>query len=157
MNFLEQLIAEWYQYKGYFVRQNVRVGKRDKGGYEGELDIVAYHPETKHLIHLEPSSDTDSWAKRESRYERKFRTGKTHIKSLFKGLELSEVEQKAVFLFGAKTRKKIGGGEIMMVSELIHEIHNDLKEKSIQKAIVPENFPHLRTIQVYISSMSGKT
>ena len=34
-NFLEELVAEWYEYKGYFVRRNVRVGPRAKGGYEG--------------------------------------------------------------------------------------------------------------------------
>ncbi len=36
-NFLEQLVAEWYEHQGYFVRRNVQVGKRTKGGYEGEL------------------------------------------------------------------------------------------------------------------------
>ena len=41
-NFLEQLVREWYEYQGYFVRQNVNVGKRAKGGYECELDIVAF-------------------------------------------------------------------------------------------------------------------
>ena len=46
-NFLEQLIAEGYEYKGYFIRQNVLVGRRSRGGYEGELDIVASHPEKK--------------------------------------------------------------------------------------------------------------
>ena len=27
-NFLEQLVTEWYEYRGYFVRRNVPVGKR---------------------------------------------------------------------------------------------------------------------------------
>ena len=40
-NFLEQLVAEFYEYKGYFVRRNILVGKRAKGGYECELDVVA--------------------------------------------------------------------------------------------------------------------
>lgn len=62
-NFLEQLLREWYEYKGYFVRNNVLVGKLDKGGYATELDIVAFHPETKHVVHLEPSMDADSWVK----------------------------------------------------------------------------------------------
>ena len=26
-NYLEQLVAEWYEYQGYFVRRNVLVGK----------------------------------------------------------------------------------------------------------------------------------
>ena len=35
-NYLERLLAEWYEYKGYFVRRNVMVGKRAKGGHECE-------------------------------------------------------------------------------------------------------------------------
>ena len=41
-NYLEQMIAVWYEYRGFFVRRNVLVGKRPKGGYECELDVVAY-------------------------------------------------------------------------------------------------------------------
>ena len=62
MNFLEQLIAEWYEYQGYYVKRNIRVGKLPKGGYEEELDIVAFHPEKNSLVHIEPSMDADSWA-----------------------------------------------------------------------------------------------
>lgn len=29
---LEQLVAEWLEYKGFFVRTNVKVGKRPPGG-----------------------------------------------------------------------------------------------------------------------------
>jgi hypothetical protein len=39
-NHLEALVAEWYEVRGYFVRRNVQVGKRPKGGYECEFDIV---------------------------------------------------------------------------------------------------------------------
>jgi len=49
-NYLEQLLVEWYEYQGYFVRNNVLVGKRNQGGYETELDIVAFHPEKNTLF-----------------------------------------------------------------------------------------------------------
>ena len=154
MNYLEQLLSEWYQYKGYFVRQNVRVGKRKEGGYAGELDIVALNTKTNHLVHLEPSSDTDSWDKRETRYERKFRVAKEFIPTIFEGIEkLPELEQKAIFLFGAKSRETIGGGEVVLVSEIMKEIYGYLKNKSVQNEIVPENFPLIRTIQIFISIM----
>jgi hypothetical protein len=29
-NHLEQLVAEWYEYQGYFVRRNIFVGKLPK-------------------------------------------------------------------------------------------------------------------------------
>ena len=57
MNFLEKLAAEWYEYKGYFVRTNVRFGKRPKGGYIGEMDVVAYNPEKQDFVHIETSTD----------------------------------------------------------------------------------------------------
>ena len=59
-NFLEELVAEWYQFQEYFIRRNVLVGRLDHGGHEGELDIVAFHPSKNHLVHIEPSSDADS-------------------------------------------------------------------------------------------------
>jgi len=37
-----------------------------------ELDVVAYHPHTKHLAHIEPSVDGHSWKTREQRFTRNF-------------------------------------------------------------------------------------
>lgn len=154
MNYLEQLLAEWYEYKGYFIRQNVRIGKRKEGGYAGELDIVALNTKTNHLVHLEPSSDTDSWDKREERYERKYRVAKEFIPGLFEGIDkLPDLEQQAVFLFGAKSRENIGGGKVVLVSEILQTIYDDLKNKSIQNEIVPESYPLIRTLQLFVSNM----
>jgi len=55
INHLEQIVAEWLEsewleYQGYFVRRNIKVGKRERGGYECELDIVALHPKEKKLV-----------------------------------------------------------------------------------------------------------
>ena len=51
MNFLEQLVAEWYGYRDYFIRTNVKFGKRSKGGYTGEVDVLAVKPQERELIH----------------------------------------------------------------------------------------------------------
>jgi hypothetical protein len=66
INFLEQLVAEWYEFNGYFVRRNVMVGRRSGGGWECELDVVALHPKKKRLVHIETSMDAASWGTRES-------------------------------------------------------------------------------------------
>ncbi len=148
MNHLEQLIAEWYEYQGYFVRRNVFVGKRAKGGYECELDIVAFHPEKRKLIHIEPSLDADSWPNREKRYKKKFQAGKKYIPKLFKGIAIPDkIEQHAVFLYASKANHtKLAGGEIVLVKEVLQDIVNAMKETIGHKA-VPEQFPLLRTIQ----------
>jgi hypothetical protein len=148
-NHLEQLVAEWYEYQGYFVRKNINVGKRPKGGYECELDIVAFHPETKKLVQVEPSMDADSWPKREERYKKKFEAGAKYIPQILNGLEIpSKIEQIALFLTADKAKhQQIGGGKIMLVSELIVEISKKLSNYKVAKQAVPEQYPLLRTIQ----------
>ncbi|MFA6253490.1 MAG: hypothetical protein WC687_04465 [Patescibacteria group bacterium] len=148
-NFLEQLASEWYSYKGYFVRQNVLVGKRAKGGYECELDVVAFNPETKHLIHMEPSMDCYSWGKREKRYLKKFQAGRKYIPALFRGTALpAEIEQIALLEYASnKKRDKIGGGKVLLVKEFIKAIKKDLEAKMISNNAVSEHMPLLRMIQ----------
>jgi hypothetical protein len=154
MNYLEQLLSEWYQYDGYLVRQNIKVSKREKGGYDGELDIVAFNPTTKHLVHLEPSMDTYSWKKREDRYAKKFAHGRNHIASIFKGLTLPrKIDQRAVFVYASKkSRTTIGGGKIYLLSEVLDDIKQKLCNKSIETDIVPESYPLIRTIQFMVQS-----
>ncbi len=69
MNHLEQLVSEWLQYKGYFVRVSVPVGPRPKGGFEGELDVVALNFPHKHLVHVECSLDANSWEQRKAKIQ----------------------------------------------------------------------------------------
>lgn len=149
MNHLEQLVAEWYEYRGYFVRRNVQVGKRQSGGYECELDVVAFHPEKQHLVHVEPSMDAHPWEKREQRYSKKFEAGRKHIPSLFGGLALpTQIEQIAVLGFASNANvKTLGGGRIMTAAELFAEIVSSIAGKRFAKAAVPEMYPLLRTIQ----------
>jgi len=148
-NYLEQLLIEWYEYQGYFVRNNVLVGKRLRGGYETELDIVAFHPENKHLVHLEPSMDADSWEKREKRYSKKFELGKKYIPELFKGINIPNViEQYAVFVFASKIKHEtIGGGKIILVDEILKEIIKSIKFKTLQSNAISEHLPLIRTLQ----------
>lgn len=145
-NFLEQLVAEWFEFRGYFVRRNVPVGRRARGGWDCELDVVAFHPEQRHLVHIEPSTDSLSWEKREIRYRRKFEAGRTQ----FAGLNPpEEIEQLAVFASGStKTRAIIGGGRIVPVGKLLAEFLGDLQKRPFASQAVPESFPLLRTLQL---------
>ena len=148
-NFLEQLTCEWYEYKGYFVRRNIRVGERSKGGYDCELDVVAFHPKRKHLVHIEPSMDAESWETREKRYKKKFDAGQKHIPALFDGLQLpAEIEQVALLVFAStSSRKTLAGGRILMFDQFLAQILGEVGKKTIAKKAVPEQFALLRTLQ----------
>ena len=151
-NFLEQLVAEWYEYKGYFVRRNVPVGKRRKGGYECELDVVAFNPSERHLLHIEPSMDAESWETRERRYRKKFDAGRKHIPGLFPGFDLPhEIEQIAILVFASKVNHPtLGGGKVLLVSDLMREILENLGNKKIASNAVPEHHALLRTLQFVV-------
>jgi hypothetical protein len=149
MNYLEQLVAEWYEYQGYFVRRNVLVGRRQNGGWECELDVVAFHPIERHLVHIEPSMDADPWVRREQRYARKFEAGRKYIPQLFSGIAVPEhIEQIALFGLGSKANHpELAGGQVWLISDLLERIVAVLKTRRVEKQAVPEQFPLLRTLQ----------
>lgn len=147
-NHLEQLTAEWLEHRGYFVRQSVLVGPRPKGGYEGELDIVAVNPTTGHLIHVECSLDADSWTKRETKFSQKFERGRRFVPSLFAGLDIpSQLDQVALLLFAGEVRTEIGGGRVVRVADFVSEITSHLAKYHPARSAVPSGLPLLRTLQ----------
>lgn len=149
MNFLEQLVSEWYSYRGYYVRTNVRVGKRAAGGYEGELDVVAFHPETGEIIHIETSMDALSWSRRRERFKRKLQLGQEYIPEVF-AFAGRRPTQVVVFGFPRSTRddKPLGEGvEVYLMPRLIGEIADELSRMTIETGVVPETFPLLRAMQ----------
>jgi len=149
MNFLEQLVSEWYSYRGYYVRTNVMVGKREAGGYEGELDVVAFHPETKEIVHIETSMDAQSWNKRREKFARKFELGRQYIPELF-SFTKQHPTQVAVFGFPRTTRDRQLLGEdiqVCLMPQLIGEIADKLSQTTVETGVIPETFLLLRAMQ----------
>lgn len=148
-NHLEDLVAQWYEYRGFFVRRNVQVGPRPQGGYECELDVVAFRPGDRKIFHIEPSLDADSWAVREFRYQKKFAAGKKYIPDIFSGLEIPDkIEQIALLVFASKkSHSTLGGGKVVVIKEFMEEIRLELSQMKIAGAAVPEQYPLLRTLQ----------
>ena len=156
-NFLEDLVSQWYEFSGYFIRRNILVGRRPAGGHAGELDVVGFNPVTNHLIHIEPSMDTDSWAKREERYSKKFRLGREYIPSLFEGLNLpSEIDQVALLGYASKrNHADLAGGRILLIPELLEEIFSELSILDISRNAIPEHLPILRGYQLASSNFGA--
>jgi hypothetical protein len=55
------------------------VEKLAHGGWEMELDVVAFNPQINQILHIEPSLDANSWDKREARFTKKFEAGRKYI------------------------------------------------------------------------------
>jgi len=152
MNHLEKLTRQYYDWKGYLVKGNVKVGRLAHGGWAGELDIVAYHPETNHLIHVEPSTDGHSWKKREERFEKKFKLGRKHIFiDIFPWLSKdTPLEQIAVL--PASRKKGLCGGKVFSIDEFMKIIKLDIGNQGrTASSAIPEEFDLLRTIQLAIN------
>ncbi len=148
-NHLESLVAELYEFRGYFVRRNVQVGKRTKGGYECELDIVAFNPKLNSIVHVEPSLDADSWGEREARYKKKFQAGRKYIPQLFPGMKTPDhIEQIALFVFGGgKHSTQIAGGRVVFVRDFMAEVLAAVRDRKVASSAIPEGLPLLRTLQ----------
>lgn len=155
MNHLEALTAEWLNYRGYFIRTAVKVGKRAKGGWGGELDVVGFNVSTQHFLHVECSIDAFSWSKREEHFKRKFLAGQRHARALFEGMVLpDELDQVVVHGYAGSPDKhrKLGGGRLVTSEELTAEIINGIPDTTRTNA-VPEFHALLRTLQ--FAKMAG--
>jgi hypothetical protein len=157
MNHLEQLVAEWLQYNDYFVRVSVQVGPRARGGFEGELDVVAIHLANQHLLHVECSLDADSWEKRQRKFAAKLERGRRFIEQVFPGIPLPRLEQVVVLQFASGDVREVGGARLVTVLEIIHEIYDGLKGTSPASQAVPSNFPLVRTLQLAADAARIKT
>ncbi len=148
MEYLEQLLAEWYEYQGYFVRRDLWVGLEDNGSYECELDLVAFHPTKNHLVHIEPCMDLLDWKQREEHFRLKFAAGKKYLHRMFVCQPTAGIDQIAVLVSVDKDRRPgIAGARIVLMPELLGEIFAQLAPQSIMSNPIPEQWPLLRTLQ----------
>ena len=153
---LEQLLGEYYEWQGCLVRRNIHVGKQSRGGHETELDIVAYHPQKKQLLHIEPSLDGHTWTTREVRYKKKFDAGRKYIfEKIFPWLDTNtQLQQIAIFPSAGKTRRELAGGQVRTVDEVMAEIRDAIKkEGSLGRKAISEQFPLLRTVQLVMCGL----
>ena len=151
MSHLEDLIAEYYDWEGYLIKRNVKVGRLAHGGWEMELDVIAFHLQSRHLIHIEPSIDAHSWSMREKRFRKKFDAAKKYIfTEVFTWLDpATEVEQMAVLISHPRNRDMLAGGKIISVDELMAKIRHKVIERGlVSKQAIPEQYPLLRTLQL---------
>jgi hypothetical protein len=71
------------------------------------------------------------------------------MKAVFKGLTIPEApDQILLHQFAPPDGRTVGGGRLVTVRELIHEIYAGLNGTTPASGAVPSNLPLLRTLQV---------
>jgi len=147
MDYLQRLSAEWYEYQGYFVHTDLWVGLESDGSYECELDVVAFHPLRRHLVHLEPSFDLLTWQERERHFEPKFAAGRKYLHRLFGAEEQVHLEQIALIVADEEAPRAIAGARLLRLSDFIASMLEALSTFDMAEAVVPEQWPLIRTLQ----------
>jgi len=154
MTFLEQLVAEWYEYEGYFVRSNVRARKRAKGGWDVELDVLAYDPSNNTLLHVETSGDADSWTERKRRFlTKKFILTRKEYEAIL-GHKVGKIRKIAIVAYARSTKADLNWGqdiEVVLIPNLMSQIAGKLRSQHPTQEAVPEGFPILRAVQVVLA------
>ncbi len=149
MDYLENLVREWYELQGYFVRQALWVGLGPDGSYECELDVVAFHPLHRHLVQVEPVFDLLPFAEREAHLRTKFDAGKKYLHRLFGTTPRLHIEQIALTATPmAPTHSTIGGGHVMRLAALVTDIVQHFEELGPSGEPVSDQWPLIRTLQL---------
>jgi len=143
MNFLEELAAEWYAFNGYFTRTNIKFGKRELGGWTGEIDVLAYKPSTAELVHIEISGSAESLTKHKARFlSKKFIVGRK-IYTEIAGGEIKVLRKVAIGGW-ARNPKDVGNDwgdvEPMGVPQFIEGITEALGKINPLKRAIPEQY-----------------
>jgi len=153
MNFLETLVAEWYEFTGYFVRTNLRTRKLAKGGWGVELDVLAFAPGDQRLIHIETSGDANSWSARKNSFlKKKFILSHQEYEKLI-GFKVRKIERIAVVGWAKSAKVDLHWGghiRVVLIPTLMEEITSKLRGIDPQQ-VVPEGFPLLRAMQMALT------
>ncbi len=149
MEYLEQLATEWYEYRGYFVRRDLWVGLESDGTYECELDVVAFHPTKRHVVHIEPGYDLLDWQHEEQHFQGKFDAGRKYLHRMFGVEPRLHIDQIALIAsHEGPHHHTIAGGKVLLLSEFLAEILQTLSSFDASESIVPEQWPLVRTLQL---------
>lgn len=154
MNHLEQLVAEWYEFNGYFVRRNIHTNKLLHGGYGNEIDVIAFKAKSKELVHIEVSGDADAWSTRRERFRKKFSLSRDEYEKIIDA-EFGNLKKVAIVGWSRTSLTPANWTEdfeVQSIPSFLDQIAQKIKPMDFMQSGVPENFPVLRTIQLMFYS-----
>jgi hypothetical protein len=155
MDYLQRLAVEWYEYQGYFVHTDLWVGVQSDGSCECELDVVAFHPTRRHLVHVEPSFDLLSWTERERHFEPKFLAGRKYLHRMFGNEPHVHLEQIALVVADEELPRTLAGAHVLRLADFLATMLEALCAFEMAEAIVPDQWPLVRTLQ-FVAANRGR-
>jgi len=155
MDYLQRLVVEWYEYQGYFVHTDLWVGLQSDGSCECELDVVAFHPIRRHLVHVEPSFDLLSWQEREQHFEPKFLAGRKYLHRMFGNEPQVHLEQIALVVADEELPRTLAGARVLRLADFLAAMLEALCAFAMAEAIVPDQWPLVRTLQ-FVAAYRGR-
>jgi hypothetical protein len=124
------------------------------GGWDAELDILAYDPNSGALLHVETSGDANSWAERKDRFlTKKFMLERREYEEIL-GCRISNIKKIAVVGYSRSTKIDLDWGkdiEVVLIPELMRQIAEKLRSQKPMQEAVPEGFPILRAVQTVLA------
>lgn len=146
MSWLEQLVREYYEMQGYWVRTNVKFGPLGHGGYIGEADVLAFDPRKRLLVHVEPTMGSESWAKRRQTINAKFDKAAPYYDEMFP-VAIHHKVRFAIAGWGLSSPPiEIPGIEILTVGQFVQRCQKLVAELFTGTSSPAEQFPLLRTM-----------
>ena len=134
------------------MKTNLKFGKMPDGGYKGEMDVIAFHPQTKEFVHVEASTGAVSWENQCETIERKFELAWQHYDDRFQ-FPKGSTRLIAISGFGrvapAWAKERLGKSKITLesVPEFFRKVTADIQDRPITKGTISETLPLLRAIQ----------
>jgi len=157
-NFLEELVAQWYEFKGFFIRRNIQFGVGTQGGREGEIDLLAFNPSTKEAIHIETAVPSLSYKEFGESHRKKFEGAEKYYKELLNpNINPNSVKKISIVHTSSiprkdsiKTFESIAGSKLIHLSVLLDEIITELEKQDPKSHIIEESYSLLRMSQILI-------
>ena len=148
MNFLEELLSEWYEYYyDCFIKKNISFGE---GKNTEEIDILAYNPEKGIVYHIETINFVKSKKKQKEEILKKFENAEKYYKKI---LNLPEYKiEKIVVVDDVKRVDNVleelftKNIKVVAVEEIITDICAELLSQKNSYCLVPEKYSLIRTV-----------
>jgi len=141
MNVFEQLVSEWYEYQGYFVRRNNTIG-------HAELDALAYLPDKRLVVHIETGKDAETGPSVDAKILRKMRfLPAEYARAL--NCQVDDVKKIAIYGWQRTKAKprQLGDVTVITLADFVRDINDTLKRLNTRVETITQNYPLLSAMQ----------